>query len=197
MKVTQFVMAYKIEQDRIRAMLPEGFESLRPVLRINTEIRGVANQQEIYIEFNTPAAFADKNGWLNIANWSSNNIPICCTVDENKTEIKTDFFSLTYTLVGIQGGCPAEKSNDGCYYPDREPHFIPTESISANKEFCDCVFSWHFHEGDAHGQSIRKNLPAFAEDVHTIYEKRKLTAENAAAIPCEQVLGTYVVTFER
>ena len=39
MKVEQFVMAYKIEQDRIRAMLPDGFESLRPVLRINAEIR--------------------------------------------------------------------------------------------------------------------------------------------------------------
>ena len=39
MKIEQFVMAYEAEQDRIRAMLPEGFESLRPVLRINTEIR--------------------------------------------------------------------------------------------------------------------------------------------------------------
>ena len=41
MKVEQFVMAYGVEQDRIRAMLPDGFVSLRPVLRINTEIRGV------------------------------------------------------------------------------------------------------------------------------------------------------------
>ena len=39
MKVEQFVMAYKAEQDRLRAMLHEGFESLRPVLRINAEIR--------------------------------------------------------------------------------------------------------------------------------------------------------------
>ena len=39
MKVEQFVMAYRVEQDRIRAMLPDGFVSLRPVLRINTEIR--------------------------------------------------------------------------------------------------------------------------------------------------------------
>ncbi len=28
-------MAYRVEQDRLRAMLPEGFTSLRPVLRIN------------------------------------------------------------------------------------------------------------------------------------------------------------------
>ena len=39
MKVEQFVMAYGVEQDRLRAFLPEGFVSLRPVLRINGEIR--------------------------------------------------------------------------------------------------------------------------------------------------------------
>lgn len=39
MIVKQFVMAYKAEQDRLRALLPEGFTSLRPVLRINAEIR--------------------------------------------------------------------------------------------------------------------------------------------------------------
>ena len=39
MHVEQFVMAYGVEQDRLRAILPEGFSSLRPVLRINAEIR--------------------------------------------------------------------------------------------------------------------------------------------------------------
>ena len=37
MKVEQYVMAYGAEQDRLRALLPEGFVSLRPVLRINAE----------------------------------------------------------------------------------------------------------------------------------------------------------------
>ena len=40
MQIEQFVMAYGVEQDRLRALLPEGFLSLRPVLRINAEIRG-------------------------------------------------------------------------------------------------------------------------------------------------------------
>ena len=31
MTVEQFVMAYGAEQDRLRALLPEGFASLRPV----------------------------------------------------------------------------------------------------------------------------------------------------------------------
>ena len=39
MKVEQFVMAYGVEQDRLRAILPDGFASLRPVLRVNAEVR--------------------------------------------------------------------------------------------------------------------------------------------------------------
>lgn len=39
MTVEQFVMAYGAEQDRLRSLLPEGFASLRPVLRINAEVR--------------------------------------------------------------------------------------------------------------------------------------------------------------
>ena len=39
MQIEQFIMAYEAEQDRLRALLPEGFVSLRPVLRINAEIR--------------------------------------------------------------------------------------------------------------------------------------------------------------
>ena len=30
MQIEQFVMAYGVEQDRLRAILPEGFTSLRP-----------------------------------------------------------------------------------------------------------------------------------------------------------------------
>ena len=51
MKVEQYVMAYGVEQDRIRAILPDGFTSLRPVLRINAEIR---DDREGYVEFNVP-----------------------------------------------------------------------------------------------------------------------------------------------
>jgi len=53
MKVEQYVMAYHAEQDRLRAMLPEGFTSLRPVLRINAKIR-FSETETVYIEYNTP-----------------------------------------------------------------------------------------------------------------------------------------------
>ena len=50
MQVEQFVMAYGVEQDRLRAILPDGFTSLRPVLRINAEVQ---NGDNGYIELNT------------------------------------------------------------------------------------------------------------------------------------------------
>lgn len=56
MKIEQFVMAYGVEQDRLRALLPDGLSSLRPVLRINAEIR---DGKTGYVEFNTAA---EKNG---------------------------------------------------------------------------------------------------------------------------------------
>jgi hypothetical protein len=43
-------MAYGVEQDRLRAVLPDGFMSLRPVLRINAEVR---DERTGYVEFNT------------------------------------------------------------------------------------------------------------------------------------------------
>lgn len=37
MEIEQYVMAYSVEQDILRAILPNGFASLRSVLRINAE----------------------------------------------------------------------------------------------------------------------------------------------------------------
>lgn len=51
MIVEQFVMAYGVEQDRLRAFLPEGFSSLRPVLRINAEIQ---DGKSGYVELRVP-----------------------------------------------------------------------------------------------------------------------------------------------
>ena len=59
MQAEQFVMAYGIEQDRIRAMLLSGFASLRPVLRINAEVR---DGKSGYIEFNTPVEKGGNRG---------------------------------------------------------------------------------------------------------------------------------------
>lgn len=198
MTVEQFVMAYQVEQDRLRAMLPDGYESLRPVLRINTEIRDEGKEnQRAYVEFNTPVAAHGKRGWINIANWEGSADGLSFERSGKEVIISAPFFNLRYSGIGIEGGCPAQDDNDGCFFVGSETEFRPTEDIKSNKEFCDCEFAWHFNDSDAHGVSIRKTLPAFWEEPQVVYVKCDMTAEFAASIPCKLILGTYIVRFER
>ena len=192
--VEQFVMAYRAEQDRIRALLPDGYESLRPVLRINTEIR---DDRVLYVEFNTPVSAGNRKGWLNIANWKSTRDDISYSRKGNTVEITAPFLALKYAGTGIEGGCPAEADNEGCFYIGNDIEFRPAETITSNKEFCDCSFAWGFSDGDARGTSEGRTVPAFYETPETQYERQELTAQNAAAIPCLQVLGSYIVRFVR
>lgn len=71
------------------------------------------------------------------------------------------------------------------------------EDKYGDRQSDDCEFAWTFSERDAHGVSIGKTLPAFEEEQKTRYEKQDFTPENAVAIPCRQVLGSYIVKFER
>jgi len=164
-------------------------------MRINTEIR---DETEFYIELNTPVKAYGKQGWLNIDNWDSKRHSITCEKDGNKTTFKTDFLSITFIGVGITGGCPAEKSNDGCFYGTGLDSLVLPEMIQSNKEFCNLEFAFSFSEEDAHGESYGgKSLPAIPEEIRTVYPGIELSAENAAKIRCEQVLGQYKVIFER
>lgn len=196
MKVEQFVVAYGVEQDRLRAFLPDGFTSLRPVLRINAEIRQ-GETETVYLELNTPVEAFGNRGWLNVGCWDSKKDDLTYQRDGNAVTFHLPFLTITYTGVGLEGSCPAEKDNAGCYFLAETPQLRPAEQISANKEYCDCAFAWSFAEGDAHGVSIGKTLPAFPTEPKVQYEKQALTAKNAAAIPCDQVLGAYKVIFER
>lgn len=71
MYVQQFVMAYGVEQDRLRALLPGGLSSLRPVLRLNAELR---DGRSAYLEFNTAVERQDFRGWRNIAHGTETRI---------------------------------------------------------------------------------------------------------------------------
>lgn len=190
MKIEQYVMAYGVEQDRLRAILPDGYESLRPVLRINAEIR---NDATGYVEFNTAVAKDGNRGWLNIGYWDN----ISFERQGKKVTFKTEFLELSFWGVDIEGSCPAEKDNAGCYFIGKETTLRKPETINSNKEFCDCDFQWKFTDKDAHGVSIGKTLPAYPSEVKTVYPKKDFRVENAANIPCEQVLGTYRVVFDR
>ena len=190
MKIEQYVMAYGVEQDRLRALLPGGFLSIRPVLRINAEIRDC---ETAYLEFNTAVETDGKRGWLNIGSWTG--IPFERT---GKTVIfKPDFLTISFTAVGVEGSCPAEKDNAGCFFPGQPVRLRPAEQICVNKEFCDCEFAWHFSEADACGVSIGKTLPAFPTEPKIVYPKEAFTVQNAASIPCIQVLGAYLVKYDR
>lgn len=198
MNIEQFVMAYQVEQDRLRAMMPEGFESLRPVLRINAEIREESKAETIYLELNTPVAAFHKRGWLTIASWESPATAISYVRDGKAVSFLLPHLEITYTGVGIEGGCPAESDNDGCFSIGEQVGFKPTEAIGTHKEFCDCAFRWKFAEGNAHGMCVGgKSVPAFPTKPVTEYEKQALSAQIAAAIGCKQILGAYVVKFER
>ena len=189
MKIEQYVMAYRVEHDRLRAILPEGFESLRPVLRFNAEIR---DNKTGYIEFNTAVKKDGKRGWLNIDFWED----ISFVREDERVTFRNEFLKITFETVGLEGSCPAEKDNAGCYYMGEYEYFKPAELITSNKEFCDCKFEWLLN-GGTYGESIGATLPAHPEEVKNVYPKLRFTVENAAAIPCNQVLGTYMVKFAR
>lgn len=190
MKIQQFVMAYGVEQDRLRAMMPENLASLRPVVRINAEIR---DGQTACLECNVPVERPGFRGWLNVAHWE--NVPFRL---QGKTVVFCpDFLEISFTGVGIQGGCPAEKDNQGTLFLNETPSLRPPESISENKEFCDCRFRWRFGPDNAGGVSLGKTLPASPTPPRVAYPPQPLTPENVAKIPCLQVLGTYQVSFTR
>ena len=192
MKIEQFVMAYGADQARLRAILPEGFTSLRPVLRINAEIRESETGSTGDVEFNTAAEKDGIRGWVNIGFWE--NVPF---ERSGKTvTFRTEYLTISFTGVGIQGGCPAEKDNNGCFFLSKSPQLRLPEVITSDKEFCDCDFAWNY-EGGAHGRSIGKTLPAIPTEAAVTYPKQDFTVENATVIPCTQVLGSYVVKFTR
>ncbi|MBQ1501012.1 MAG: hypothetical protein IIZ45_00145 [Firmicutes bacterium] len=185
MKVKQFVMAYSAEHQRIKAILPAGYRSLRPVLRLNLEIITAADGGEkLRIEFNTPVAARNKRGWLNLRAWETPATPIHYQLEDRcagektpghegavkglTTAFETPFLQIAFTGVGIRGGCPAESDNDGCFYREGlTTSFVPAETIDGRKEYCDCEFRW----------------------TQPLME--------AMTIPGEKILGAYQVEFRR
>ena len=103
MKIEQYVMAYGVEHDRLRAILPDGFISPRPVLRINAEIR---EEKEGYAEFNIAVEKDGKTGWLNISCWND----IKFKKSGRITVFENENLNIAFTGVGIEGSCPAEKA---------------------------------------------------------------------------------------
>ena len=102
MKVEQYVMAYGVEQDRLRAILPEGFSSLRPVLRFNAEIR---DNERAYLEFNTAVEKDSKRGWVNIGFWDN----IAFERQEKSVIFKNEILEITFEPVWDRRKMPCRK----------------------------------------------------------------------------------------
>ena len=160
------------------------------MLRINAEIRGGTP----YVEFNTAVEAQDgTRGWINIGAWVDGSF----TREGETVAFETDMLRISFTGVGIQGGCPAEKDNAGCYYPRALDYVLcPAEKIDFPKEFCDCSFTWLTKTGTS-GQSTGKSVPVFPTEPQVLYPRQMFSVTNAAAIPCKQVVGAYKVEFER
>ena len=175
--VERFVLEYRVgREDRLRSVMPEGFESLRPVFRIVSEIR---DDSVLYLELNTPVAADGRKGWLNIANWKSTNDDIAFSREGGTVRISSPFLELEYAGTGAEGRRPDEADDEGCYYRGNDVEFRPAEKPEGNWERCECTFSWKF---DAAGKQD---------------DKPALTAEYAASIPCGQILASSILRFIR
>lgn len=179
MRVEQFVTAYRANHEKIKELLSEEYESLRPVLRVNIEmIHDDVRGEYIRIEHNTPVASKGKRGWLNLMVWESPKTKIDYSIVDKHvgeptpgmdgitkgmtTVFQTDFLDIEFTGVGVEGGCPVESDNDGCFYiADGSITFIPSEPISSQKEYCDCKLSWTKNLHDAMNIMPDENLGAY------------------------------------
>ncbi len=185
-QVEQYVMAYRVEQEAVRSLLTGQYTSLRPVLRLNLEIIQDKDDRRIRVEFNTPVAAAGKRGWLNLITWESETDQIMSAKDGLKTTFSVGlhghtFLDIDFVRVGKEGGCPREDDNDGTFFIDptiNKTVFRGAEQPDNNKEFCDCRFRW--------------TLPVSAS-----FGAKEDLVRAAMRIPSEQILGAYVVCFDR
>lgn len=213
-KVEQYVMAYRVAPDQLKEILPECFTSLRPVLRINIEVLKnivwLAGNDYCRIEFNTPVEYRGKKGWLNLVTWENNmdsilygrdvhgipklyaDIEIIQKDKVTRFQAKTNnsvFLDIVHERAGAVGGCPKENDNEGTFHfrclpgidgsiAIQEIRFMTAETIENPKEYCNCTFKW--------------NIPPL-QDAPVSYPM----FEKIASITCQEVLGAYVVTFNR
>ncbi len=139
MQVQQFVMAYSADHERIKEQLPEGYTSLRPVLRINAEVRKSETRKSLWMEFVTPVEKDGKKGWYAMARWTSPKTRIDYSEEDGTHTFETVFVKISFTGTGAEGGCPYEPDNQGTFH---RGEFYPVETIDENKEFCECKFFW-------------------------------------------------------
>ena len=73
-------------------------------------------EPDLYLELNAPVEHQGRRGWLNVAHWGGGADALSFTRSGKTVRIEAPFLKLEYTGVGIEGGCPAERDNCGCFF---------------------------------------------------------------------------------
>ena len=176
-------MARGVEQDRLSALLPDGFTSLHPVMRINAEIRSGSGG---CLEPNTPVEFEGNKGWVIIA--FGERIPFARS---GKTVVfKPDFLEICFTGVGIEGSRLAEKDNIGRYFPGSPVTLRKAEIIKSRKKFCVCSLRRSFHDGMSLGNPSRSGAGRLRCPLRAI----DFSFKTKRSIPCKMDAPFYLFT---
>lgn len=175
-------MAYGVEQDRLSALLPDGFTSLHPVMCINAEIRSSGG----CLEPNTPVEFEGNKGWHIIA--FGERIPFARS---SKTVVfNPDFLEICFTGVGIEGSRPAEKDNIGRYFSGSPVTLHKAEIIESCKNFCGCSLRRSFHDDMSLGNPSRSGAGRLRCPLRAI----DFSFKTKRSIPCKKGCSFYLFT---
>lgn len=215
-QVEQYVTAYRVEPEKLARLLPEGYQSLRPVLRLNVEllrnVAWLAGKPVNRIELNTPVEYRGRRGWLNLVTWEDHVDSVLAGRDiygisKLYAEIPIEkkgpdlriaaehqgfrFLEMTFHRVGVEGGCPKEADNEGTFYPRYVPNI-------ANRTQPDAAYTSFTAVEPIDGKKeycdcdfqwhapTFEEMPAGFRMLHAIRQVEK-----------QEVLGAYAVEFAR
>jgi hypothetical protein len=151
--VEQYVVVYSGDQEKIAALLPEGYESSDNVLRIEVEVvndlDGMEGEQ-IFIEVNTPVEGEDGPEWLELVSWESMWTDIFGMTDGTFTRFTADF--------------------DGTEFLDI--------TFTENDGECDCQFRWQDPENDYFSDKPEIAVPVMAVEPEEILDAYVMVFES-------------------
>ena len=117
-------MACGVEQDRLSALLPDGFTSLHPVMRINAEIRSGSGD---CLEPNMPVEFEGNKGWVIIA--FRERIPFSRS---GKTVVfKPDFLEICSQAWASKVPAPPKRTTSAAIFPAARSRCARRKSLRA------------------------------------------------------------------
>ena len=117
-------MACGVEQDRLSALLPDGFTSLHPLMRINAEIRSSSGG---CLEPNTPVEFEGNKGWVIIA--FGERIPFARS---GKTVVfKPDFLEICSQAWASKVPAPPKRTTSAAIFPAARSRCARRKSLRA------------------------------------------------------------------